>query len=95
MRMRFLTLLVIAAGLVAPAAAQTAGQEATEPRVILISIDGLLPSSYTNPSSPAVNLKKLAAEGVWSEGVVGVLPTVTLQAPPAPTTGRRVRSLRG
>jgi predicted AlkP superfamily pyrophosphatase or phosphodiesterase len=47
------------------------------PRVILISIDGLMPSSYTSPDSPAVNLRKLAAEGMWSEGVVGVLPTVT------------------
>lgn len=75
---RLFTLFIAAACLNGQAAAQDGtAPSATEPRVILISIDGLMPSSYTSPNSPAVNLKKLAAEGIWSEGVVGVLPTVT------------------
>ncbi len=49
------------------------------PRVILISIDGLMPSSYTDPAfAPYTpHLRALAREGVWADGVVGVLPTVT------------------
>jgi predicted AlkP superfamily pyrophosphatase or phosphodiesterase len=79
--MRFsLSLLAGLALLFAPLTADEPSASATasaDERVILISIDGLMPSSYTSPTSPAVNLRKLAAEGIWSEGVVGVLPTVT------------------
>lgn len=50
-----------------------------EPRVVLISIDGLMPSSYTDPAlaRQTPNLRRLAKDGVWADGVVGVLPTVT------------------
>lgn len=56
-----------------------AAQQDEEPRVILISIDGLMPSSYTDAAlaSYAPNLRKLAQEGIWAEGLIGVLPTVT------------------
>jgi predicted AlkP superfamily pyrophosphatase or phosphodiesterase len=49
------------------------------PRVVMISIDGLMPSSYTDPALAAQtpNLRRLAKDGVWADGVVGVLPTVT------------------
>ncbi len=49
------------------------------PRVLLISVDGLKPSSYTDPAFAArtPNLRRLAQEGVWADGVVGVTPTVT------------------
>jgi predicted AlkP superfamily pyrophosphatase or phosphodiesterase len=57
----------------APMAAQDRG----EPRVIVISIDGLMPVSYTSSTAPAPNLRKLAAEGAWAEGMIGVLPSVT------------------
>jgi predicted AlkP superfamily pyrophosphatase or phosphodiesterase len=70
---RTLTLVIALTALLAPIAAEDRG----EPRVVMISIDGLMPSSYTSPSSPAPNLKKLMAEGAWAEGVIGVLPTVT------------------
>lgn len=48
-------------------------------RVILISIDGLMPSACTDPAlAPYTpNLRALARDGVWADGVVGVLPTVT------------------
>lgn len=54
-------------------------QESDAPRVILISIDGLMPSAYTDPALAAYtpNLRALKAQGVWAEGVIGVLPTVT------------------
>lgn len=51
----------------------------SEARVVMISIDGLMPSSYTDPALARYtpNLRALAARGVWADGVVGVLPTVT------------------
>lgn len=53
------------------------GAAAPDWRVVLISIDGLMPSAYTSPTSPAANLKRMAGAGVYADGVVGVLPTVT------------------
>lgn len=56
-----------------------ADAQADAPRVILISIDGLMPAAYTDPAMAAQtpNLRRLAKDGVWADGVVGVLPTVT------------------
>jgi predicted AlkP superfamily pyrophosphatase or phosphodiesterase len=58
------------------------------PHVLLISVDGLLPSSYTAaapPNAPAI--RKLAADGTTAEGVVGVLPTVTFPSHTSMITG--------
>lgn len=76
MRRLFLLLLPLAAGFLAMP--DTAAQQGT-PRVVLVSIDGLMPSSYTDPALArhTPHLRALAARGVWAEGVVGVLPTVT------------------
>jgi predicted AlkP superfamily pyrophosphatase or phosphodiesterase len=71
-------LLLLALALVAMP--ETAAREAADaPRVILISIDGLMPSSYTDPALARYtpNLRRLASQGVWADGVIGVLPTVT------------------
>jgi predicted AlkP superfamily pyrophosphatase or phosphodiesterase len=58
------------------------------PHVVLISIDGLLPSTYTRPAPPAApTLRTLAAEGTTAEGVVGVLPTVTFPSHTTILTG--------
>ena len=58
------------------------------PHVVLISIDGLLPSTYMRVAPPAVpTLRKLAAEGSMAEGVVGVLPTVTFPSHTTIITG--------
>jgi predicted AlkP superfamily pyrophosphatase or phosphodiesterase len=76
--MRRLTTLILFAAvtllLLAPARAQ-----APEPRVIMISVDGLMPSSYTSAAMEQYtpNLRKLAQRGIWADGVVGVLPSVT------------------
>jgi predicted AlkP superfamily pyrophosphatase or phosphodiesterase len=58
------------------------------PRVLLISIDGLLPSAYTNPAPPqAPALRALAAESSIADGVVGVLPSVTFPSHTTLVTG--------
>jgi predicted AlkP superfamily pyrophosphatase or phosphodiesterase len=56
-----------------------AGSAAPDPgHVVMISIDGLMPSIYTAPGPAAVpTLRRLASEGAFAEGVVGVMPTVT------------------
>ncbi|MEZ6185641.1 MAG: ectonucleotide pyrophosphatase/phosphodiesterase [Planctomycetota bacterium] len=53
---------------------------APEPRadhVVLVSIDGLRPEFYRDPSWPAPVLQQLAREGVFAEAVRGVFPSVT------------------
>lgn len=72
-----IALIVFVFGLLAMPS--TSAQQTTEARVVLISIDGLMPSSYTDPALEAQtpHLRTLARNGVWADGVVGVLPTVT------------------
>lgn len=48
-----------------------------KPRLLMISLDGVMPSAYTAAQPVAPTLAALAHEGAWAEGVVGVLPTVT------------------
>lgn len=45
--------------------------------VVLISIDGLRPDFYLDPSWPAPNLQWLKKNGAYAEGVRGVFPTLT------------------
>jgi predicted AlkP superfamily pyrophosphatase or phosphodiesterase len=55
---------------------------------VVISIDGLKPEVYTKPVGPAVpTLRKLAAQGAFARGVVGVFPTVTYPSHTAMITG--------
>jgi predicted AlkP superfamily pyrophosphatase or phosphodiesterase len=72
---RYFALAIVA--IIALAAGPLAQEQA--PRVVMISIDGLMPSSYTDPAlAPQTpNLRRLAKDGVWADGVIGVLPTVT------------------
>ena len=67
--------------------APLAAQDPAAPRVILISIDGLMPVTYTSSTAPAPNLRKLAAEGAWADGVIGVFPTVTFPSHTTLITG--------
>jgi predicted AlkP superfamily pyrophosphatase or phosphodiesterase len=71
-----LRLTLLAIGLTAVAMARAQDQDA---RVVMISVDGLMPASYTDPAlAPHTpNLRRLAKDGLWADGVVGVLPTVT------------------
>ena len=46
--------------------------------MVVISIDGLKPSTYTaDGPSKVPTLRRLAREGAYAEGVIGVTPTVT------------------
>lgn len=48
------------------------------PHVVMISIDGLMPSGYTGADrAVAPTLARLAADGAYADGVIGVAPTVT------------------
>ena len=50
------------------------------PRVVLVSVDGLMPADYLDAGASALkipNLKRLMATGSFARGVIGVLPTVT------------------
>jgi predicted AlkP superfamily pyrophosphatase or phosphodiesterase len=63
---------------------------AAEParHVVLISIDGMRPSSYTAPGPAKIPvLRALAARGAYARGVVGVLPTVTYPSHTTMITG--------
>lgn len=58
--------------------------------VIVISVDGLIPSSYTDPDGRGLRvplLRSLAREGAWSPGVRGVMPAVTYPAHTTLATG--------
>ncbi len=62
------------------AAALALGSAAAAPeprtRLILISVDGLLPSTYTSSAGSPV-LRRFAARGAWASAVRGVWPTNT------------------
>jgi len=69
---------ILAAALVLSSLA--GGHTAPERHVVMISIDGLMPSYYLDAdqlSIEAPNLQRLVAEGAYARGVVGVLPSVT------------------
>jgi predicted AlkP superfamily pyrophosphatase or phosphodiesterase len=58
------------------------------PHVLVISIDGMRPQSYINAAPARIpTLRRLAREGVWAEGVTGVLPTVTYPSHTTMITG--------
>lgn len=58
------------------------------PRILLISIDGLMPDSYTRPGPLKIpHLRALADAGAWASGVEGVVPTVTYPSHTSIITG--------
>ena len=66
----------------------TVGADGTAPHVIVISIDGMKPETYTEPGLAHVpTLRRLAAQGVFANGVVGVLPTLTFPSHTTLITG--------
>jgi predicted AlkP superfamily pyrophosphatase or phosphodiesterase len=75
--MRILTVVSIAL------VVQSRGEllEAADPRhAVIVSVDGLMPAYYVRADALGLripNLRRLMAQGVWSRGVVGVLPSVT------------------
>ena len=75
---QILLLLTLASALLFGSAA--AGQRPSKPIVVLISIDGLKPEAILEAASRGLkvpNLRAFLADGVYSTGVRGVLPTLT------------------
>ena len=68
---------LIAFFLLALALPPLAGAEAPAEHVVLISIDGLRPEFYLDPTWPAPMLRQLAEAGAVAEAVRGVFPSVT------------------
>jgi predicted AlkP superfamily pyrophosphatase or phosphodiesterase len=60
---------------------------AQDAHVILISIDGLRPEFYKDPSWNMVHLRQAMQEGVYADGVDGVFPTVTYPSHTTMITG--------
>lgn len=60
---------------------------AQDAHVILISIDGLRPEFYKDPSWDMVHLRQGMKDGVYADGVDGVFPTVTYPSHTTMITG--------
>jgi predicted AlkP superfamily pyrophosphatase or phosphodiesterase len=79
-----------AAATVAP----PAESEAPKRRVILLSIDGMVPGTYLEPDAKGLaipNLRRLVSGGAYARGVVGVLPSVTYPSHTTLVTGVQPR----
>ena len=78
--------LVVALTLAASPLAALALQPARH--VVLISIDGMRPASYTTAAPARIpTLRQLMARGAYARGVVGVLPSVTYPSHTTMITG--------
>ena len=69
-------------------------------RVVLVSVDGLMPDYYRRADALGLkvpNLRRLMRDGAWASGVVGVLPTVTYPSHTTLITGvtPRVHGIAG
>lgn len=82
-------LLTAALCTVSPLAAadQTAPPTRPADHVVLVSIDGLRPEFYLDPSWPAPMLQHLAQTGSYAEAVRGVFPSVTYPSHTTMVTG--------
>lgn len=70
-----------------PAAGMPVATEPTPPgparRVIVVTIDGLMPETYTNPAAHGLSvpvLRRLRTEGASSDGALSVYPSLTYPA---------------
>lgn len=91
-------LLILAAGLFASRPAATGAAERR--RVVMVSVDGLMPDYYRRADELGLRvptLRRLMREGAWASGVVGVLPTVTYPSHTTLITGTppRVHGITG
>lgn len=88
---RFLFPLLIALTLwAALGSAQTTPERAAVRRVIIVSVDGLMPIGYTSPDTYGLKiptLREMVKSGVWSSGARSVFPTVTYPAHTSIATG--------
>jgi len=85
-----LALLLLLSAATTNAQTPPAGRERPIQHLIIVSIDGLLPSCYTNPDAHGLKvptLRELARNGAWSPGARGVVPTVTYPSHTSMATG--------
>jgi predicted AlkP superfamily pyrophosphatase or phosphodiesterase len=87
-----LIVFLFAGTLAAQKRAARAAKPAASPirHVIMVSVDGLMPDSYVNPDAHGLKvptLRQLVREGSYSEGVLGVIPTVTYPSHTSMVTG--------
>lgn len=88
MRTRLLALSLLGGAALIVSSPMLVADAPEAPHVVMISIDGLMPSTYTQPGPSKVpTLRRLMREGVYAEGVVGVLPTVTYPSHTSIITG--------
>jgi predicted AlkP superfamily pyrophosphatase or phosphodiesterase len=86
---KFITLLLLIQGLLAHPLAQV---QTSKPHLILISIDGFVPDYYLNPDRFGLKIptiRRLRKNGAFSEGVVGVYPSVTYPSHTTIITGAK------
>jgi predicted AlkP superfamily pyrophosphatase or phosphodiesterase len=67
----------------------TVGFAQSPKHVVLITIDGLRPEFYLDPSWGAVNLQQLKEAGTFAKGVNGIFPTVTFPSHTTLLTGEK------
>src|SRR6188508_2856661 len=84
--MRAFGLILLAAAVVA--GTSVLAQQPPARHVVMITIDGLKPATYTAPGPSKVpTLRRLAQEGTFADGVIGVTPTVTYPSHTTMITG--------
>ncbi len=74
------------------AAANAGAAERAQPirRVIIVSIDGLMPAAYVAPDTHGLGvptLREIVKNGAWSDGARSVFPSVTYPAHASIATG--------
>ena len=70
--------------------AQTIPEQRAIRRVIIVSVDGLMPATYASPDAYGLKiptLREIVKSGAWSPGVRSVFPTVTYPAHTSIATG--------
>jgi arylsulfatase A-like enzyme len=84
------TLFLAPALLAQPRVASAKPEAASIRHVILISVDGMMPETYLNPDVHGLKvptLREIVRSGSYSEGALGVFPTVTYPSHTAIATG--------
>ena len=80
-RRRFVALATVFSAVLALAAEP-------EPHVLMISVDGMMATTYTSAGPARIPvIRDLVARGAWAEGVISVLPSVTYPAHTTLMTG--------
>ncbi len=86
----FAALIFCATGICAQTVPQTTPPETAIRRVIVVSVDGMMPAAYVAPDTyglKAPTLREIVRSGAWSDGARSVFPTLTYPAHVSIATG--------